>query len=301
MEERHTAADRRFGIPDHAQVVEGQGGLPKVRITSPEVSGEMYLHGAQVTSWKPAGIEEVLFVSRQARWEHGRAIRGGVPVCFPWFGSSGDNPTAPAHGFVRTKAWRLESVVQSDSAITISMFTESDDETRRLWPADFHLALHATFGSTLILALVVTNTGPTTMRFEEALHSYYRVGDIHDVRVRGLDATKFLDKADANLEKVQHGDIAIVTETDREFLGTRAPVDVDDASLRRRVRTVKDRSLTTVVWNPWVTKAQALSDLADDEWSEFVCVETCNAGVFAVQLPPGQHHTMRSVVSVSRL
>src|SRR5262249_46488071 len=149
--------------------------------------------------------------------------------------------------------------------------------------------------------LVVRNTGTTAMHFEEALHSYYRVGNIHDVRVRGLDATRFLDKADANLEKVQQGDIAIDSETDREFLDTRGPIDVDDAALRRRVRTVKDRSLTTVVWNPWVTKAQALPDLADNEWPEFVCVETSNVAAFAVQLAPGQQHTMRSVVSVGRL
>jgi D-hexose-6-phosphate mutarotase len=291
----------RFGIPGHVEVVEGQGRLPKVRITSPEGSAEMYLHGAQVTSWKPAGTDEVLFVSRQSRWERGRAIRGGVPVCFPWFGNNADNPTAPAHGFVRTKAWQLESVAQTNGAISVSMFTESDDETRRWWPADFRLALHATFGPALTLALVVTNTGTTTMRFEEALHSYYRVGNIHDVRVRGLAATTFLDKSDANREKVQHGDIAIVSETDREFLDTRSPVDVDDGALRRRIRTVKDRSLTTVVWNPWVTKAQALTDLADDEWAEFVCVETCNAAAFAVQLAPGQEHTMRSMVSVGSL
>src|SRR5262245_22004509 len=284
-----------------AIVVPGKGGLPKVRITSPEVSGEMYLHGAHVTSWKPAGSEEVFFVSRESRWEHGRAIRGGVPVCFPWFGNNADNPSAPAHGLVRTKAWQIDSIAQRDGAITVGMFTESDDETRRWWTADFRLTLHATVGPTLILALVVTNTGTTTMRFEEALHSYYRVGNIHDVRVRGLDATTFLDKPDANLEKVQQGDVAIVSETDRVFLDTRAPVDVDDTELRRRVRTVKDRSLTTVVWNPWVRKAQALSDLADDEWSEFVCVETCNVAAFGVQLAPGQQHTMRSVVSVSQL
>ena len=301
MDETHSTAARRFNIPDRVQVVEGQGGLPKVRITSPEASGEMYLHGAHVTSWKPAGAEEVFFVSRHARWEHGRAIRGGVPVCFPWFGNHADSPTAPAHGFVRTRAWQLESIVESGGAITVAMFTESDDDTRRWWPADFRLALHATFGSTLTLALIVTNTGAATIRFEEALHPYYRVGNIHDVRVRGLDAAKFLDKSDANLEKVQQGDIRIVSETDREFLDTQGPVDVDDAALRRRVRTVKDRSFTTVVWNPWVAKAHALPDLADDEWSEFVCVETCNVAAFAVQLAPGQQHMMQSVVSVSRL
>src|SRR5262249_11506487 len=153
--------------------------------------------------------------SRQSRWEHGRAIRGGVPVCFPWFGNKVDDPNAPAHGFVRTKAWTLESIVQSGGTTAVNMLTESDDETRRSWPADFRLMLHATFGSTLSLALVVVNTGTTPIRFEEALHSYYRVGSIGDVRVRGLSATTYRDKTDSNLEKEQHGDMAIVSETDR--------------------------------------------------------------------------------------
>lgn len=130
-------SDHRFEIPGTAQVVEGNGGLPKVRITSPEVVGEMYLYGAHVTSWKPVGGEEVLFLSSQSRWEHGHAIRGGVPVCFPWFGDKADDPKAPAHGFVRTKAWQLESIAQVGAAATVNMFTESNEDTKRWWPADF--------------------------------------------------------------------------------------------------------------------------------------------------------------------
>src|SRR5678815_5633056 len=109
---------RQFEIPGIVEVVEGNGGLPKVRITSPEVEGEVYLHGAHVTSWKPAGGEEVLFLSSQSRWEQGCAIRGGVPICFPWFGGKGGDPTAPAHGFVRTTPWQLESIAQVGSAVT---------------------------------------------------------------------------------------------------------------------------------------------------------------------------------------
>src|SRR5262249_32118034 len=158
-----------------AHVVEGQGGLPKVRITSPEVAAEMYLHGAHVTSWKPTGTQDVFFVSRQSRWEHGRAIRGGVPVCFPWVANNADNQRLPAHGLARPKAWERESIAQSDGAVAVTMFTESDDATRRSWPADFRLFLRVRFGSTLSLELVVSNTGRTSVRFEEALHSYYRV------------------------------------------------------------------------------------------------------------------------------
>ena len=213
-------SDRRFEIPGIAQVVEGNGGLPKVRITSPEAVGEMYLHGAHVTSWKPAGGEEVLFLSAQSRWENGRAIRGGVPICFPWFGDKADDPKAPAHGFVRTKAWQLESIAQAGEAVTVSMFTESDESTRKWWPADFRLVHRATFGRELRLELVVTNTGKTSLRFEEALHAYYRVGNVEKTRVGGLDAVNYLDKTDSNRKKMQHGEIAIVSETDRVYLNT---------------------------------------------------------------------------------
>src|SRR5262249_13882759 len=110
MEAAIAELDRRFALPGVAEVVEGNGGMPEVRITSPEVVGEIYLHGAHVHSWKPAGKEEVLFLSSQSRWEDNHAIRGGVPICFPWFGSKADDPRAPAHGFVRTAAWHLESI-----------------------------------------------------------------------------------------------------------------------------------------------------------------------------------------------
>ena len=110
-------SDRRFGVPGVARVLAGNGGLPKVCITSPQVVGEMYLHGVHVTSWKPAGADEVLFVSSQSQWEDGHAIRGSVPVCFPWFGNKPDDRKGPAHGFVRTKAWQLDSIAQVKGAV----------------------------------------------------------------------------------------------------------------------------------------------------------------------------------------
>src|SRR5947207_10679615 len=136
--------DDRCELPGTAQVVEGSGGLSKVRITCPEAVGEMCRHGAHGTSWKPVGGEEVLFLSSQSRWAQGHAIRGGVPVCFPWFGGKADDPTAPAHGFVRTRAWQLESIAQVGGAVTVSMFTESDEGTKRWWPAEFRLVHRAT-------------------------------------------------------------------------------------------------------------------------------------------------------------
>src|SRR5215469_18721539 len=173
---------REFEIPGTAQVVEGNGGLPKVRITTPDVIGEIYLHGAHITSWKPYGKEEALFLSSQSRWEVGRAIRGGVPICFPWFGGKADDPKAPAHGFVRTKSWHLEAISEVGNVVTVSMFTENDETTQRWWPAEFRLVYRATFGRELSVELVVSNTGRTSLRFEEALHTYHRVGNINEAR-----------------------------------------------------------------------------------------------------------------------
>ncbi len=292
-------SDRRFEIPGIARIVEGNGGLPKVSVGSPEAAGEMYLHGAHVTSWKPAGGEEVLFLSSRARWEDGRAIRGGVPVCFPWFGDKADDPKAPAHGFVRLKTWQLESIARAGSTVTVSMFTESDENTQKWWPAEFRLVHRATFARELSLELEMTNTGRTPLCFEEALHAYHRVGSIEAARVRGLDTVHYLDKTDSDREKVQQGAIVVDSETDRVYLDTTDAIELEDPALHRRTLVSKQNSRTTTVWNPWVRKAHALSDLGDSEWREFICIETCNAGDFAVALGPGRQYTMKAVVRVS--
>jgi glucose-6-phosphate 1-epimerase len=296
-----TAADHRFGIPGAAQIVEGNGGLPKVSIAAPEAAGEIYLHGAHVTSWKPASREEVFYLSSQSRWEDGKAIRGGVPICFPWFANKTDDPKAPAHGFVRTKAWQLESITQAGGAITVSMFTESDKDTKRWWPAEFRLIYRATFGSELTLALEATNIGGAALRFEEALHAYYRVGNIQKVRLRGLDNVHYFDKTDSNRKKTQHGEIAIVSETDRVYLNTSAAIELDDPVLQRRIRVAKDNSRTTVVWNPWAQKAHSLPDLPYDEWMQMICIETSNVSDCSVDLEPGQQHKMKTLVRAADL
>ena len=292
--------DRRFGIQGVAEVGEGNGGLTVVKIAAPLAEGEIYLHGAQVTSWKPAAEDEVLFLSSTSRWKEGQAIRGGIPICFPWFRAKADDSHAPAHGFVRTKIWQLESIVQNKSGVAVSMFTESDVETRRWWPGEFRLVHRVTFGSELSLELACTNTGTVPLRFEEALHTYNRVADVAEVRLQGLDNAPFLDNTDSNREKAGPGDTAIVSPTDNAYLNTRNDVDLVDAKLRRRLRLKKSNSLTTVVWNPWREGAARLSDLGDGEWTQFLCVEASNILSNAVSLAPGQEHRMAAVISVTR-
>jgi glucose-6-phosphate 1-epimerase len=167
--------NERFGIAGVAQVVAGRGGLAMVQVTASVATAEIYLHGAQVTSWRPAGADEVLFLSVQSRFEDGKAIRGGIPICFPWFRGKADDAKAPAHGVVRTKEWELVSVAQAGEAVVITLAAESDDASRRWWPHEFRAVHRITVGAQLRLELTVTNTGSAPLRFEEALHTYHRV------------------------------------------------------------------------------------------------------------------------------
>jgi glucose-6-phosphate 1-epimerase len=293
--------NQRFAIPGIAQITGGNGGLPQVSITTPAATAEIYLHGAQVTSWRPVGHEDVIFLSEHSQFETGKAIRGGIPVCFPWFRNKVDDPKAPSHGVVRTKAWELDSVESDGDTVVVSLSTVSDEGTRAWWPYDFRLVHRATIGAALTQELVTTNTGASPARFEEALHTYYRVGAADKVRISGLDGVAYLDNTDGNREKRQTGDIVFTAQTDRAYLDTTHAVEIADPVLRRRIRVEKQNSRTTVVWNPWSTGAQTLSDLGDEEWRTMACVEASNMRVYPVDIAPGQQHTMKTVITVAAL
>jgi len=292
------ALNRRFELPEIAAVVPGNGGLAKVRVTTSLAAGEVYLHGAQVTSWKPAGAEEAIFLSQHSHWQDGRAIRGGIPICFPWFRAKADDAQAPAHGFVRTREWQLDSVTaEGDGCVAVTCSTGSDDATRRWWPHEFRLVHRVTIGSSLHLELTVTNLGSAPFVFEEALHTYFRVGAAERARVRGLDQVTYLDNTDGNREKVQSGDVALTAPTDNAYLNTRSALELIDPTLHRILRTNKQNSATTVVWNPWQQGAVSLADLGADEWRLMTCVEASNILRSAVSLAPGEQHAMGATLS----
>jgi len=288
-----------FGIEGIAHVVACNGGLPAVLVSSPVAQGAIFLHGGQVTSWIPAstGID-ALFVSRQAVWRPDRAIRGGIPVCFPWFGAHPANPNAPSHGFARLREWRLDSIAQHGGVVAVTVDHSSDAASRELWPHDFHLRLRVTFGTSLQIDLTVTNRGSETFSFEEALHTYFAVDDIHSTSLSGLDGARYLDTVGGVREMQQQGDIRFETETDRIYFA-RGDATINDSSRPRRITVSKKNSGNTVVWNPWVARAKALADFGDDEWTQMLCVETCNLRGEAIVLDAGQSQTMTVSVAVS--
>lgn len=288
-----------------ASAAEGQGGLPLITLQTETSQAEIYLHGAHLTHFQPVTQREpVLWLSRKSRWEDGKPIRGGVPICWPWFGPHTSAPDLPSHGLARTRAWDLESLhTLDDGRLRATLLLKSDEQTRQLWPYSFELRHEVTIGETLEMTLRTRNPGKSQLSLCEALHSYFRVGDVQTVRVEGLENTHYIDKVDAAAGLKDQGDepITFEGEVDRPYLDTPSTVTLVDPELGRRILVRKRNSRSTVVWNPHVNKATRMEDFADDEWPMMVCIETANVHDNAVTVDPGQTHEMTAEISVADL
>ena len=264
--------------------------MKPIILQTPAAEAHIYTHGAHVTHFQPRGQKPVLFLSKQAWFEAGKAIRGGVPICFPWFGPKEGNATAPAHGMARISEWKMAGVeTQKDGAVTMAFTYEN---------ARFQV----TVGETLAMTLEVRNEGNEPYRFEEALHTYLAVGDVREVSVEGLAGAEYLDQFEGFKRKKEGASpIRIVAETDRTYLNTRSTCIVNDPVWNRRLIVEKTGSDSTVVWNPWIERSKAFKDLGDEEWPSFLCVETCNVKGNAITLAPDQTHIMRAVICVEKL
>jgi D-hexose-6-phosphate mutarotase len=296
-----TTLNARFSIPGIVKFDAGKGGLPRVVITSRAADAEIYLQGAHVTHFQPVGHKPVLFMSAKSHFSADKPIRGGVPVIFPWFGPKAGDASAPAHGFVRTLAWDVREVTKGNDAIVISLGLKPSDATHRWLPDEFELIYRVSVGATLELSLLVRNLSFTTFSFEEALHTYFQVGDIQQVNVEGLAGRTYLDKPAGMQRKTQKGTIRFEGETDRVYLNTADTTVASDPILHRRISVAKEGSGTTVVWNPWIAKAKAMPDFGDDEWPDMLCIETANATENAIHLPAGQSHTLRAIIGIENM
>jgi D-hexose-6-phosphate mutarotase len=293
-------------LPDGARLEPGGGGLERLVMSTRAAEAHVYLHGAQVAHYQPAGERRVLWMSERSRFQTGTPgapIRGGVPVCFPWFGPLAGRADAPAHGVARLLRWSLASVeTVAGGGLVACLELRSNDYTRRLVPHAFLLRLGVHVGSSLRLALSVTNDGDDVFRFEEALHTYFAVSDARRIELAGLEGAAYVDKTEGGATKtMSEAPLAITRETDRVFTGHRGPIVISDPSWQRRIRVLRTGSSTAVVWNPWIAKAKAMTDFGDDEWTGMVCVEAANALADAVTLGPGETHELVTELTTSSL
>jgi glucose-6-phosphate 1-epimerase len=284
----------QFDIPNALRFEDTPGGLVRAVISTPLAEAELYLHGAHVTHWEPHGQRPVFFVSPKSLFVPGKAIRGGVPIIFPWFGPRGDGKPGPAHGFARTAQWTIEAArLRDDGKVEITLALPPDDTARGFGYAAFHLRFRVTVGADLEMELETRNDAAEPLTFEEALHSYFAVADIYQAWVSGLEGTTYIDKTDGfKRKRVDAEPLRIAKETDQVHLSTKATCVIHDPVWKRRIVIEKSGSASTVVWNPWVDKTRSMPDMAPDDWKEMLCVETANVADNAVRLDAGAFHKL---------
>ena len=292
-----------FGLPGVLHFDE-HGELTRARITLPSSEACIYLQGAQLTHWKPTGEQPVFFLSSKSSFAQGKAIRGGIPICFPWFGPRTDGGAGPQHGFARTQPWQLAfaalmpDAVQGDR-LQLTFVLPPTPASEALGFSNFRVAYEVLLGRTLTVKLTVANTGEAPFRFEEALHAYFQVGDVQQTSLSGLESAPYLDKRDDAIRKLAPGTpLTLTSWTDRVFPANAAPLTLRDRANARTIHITKTSSDTTVIWNPWPEGSASLSDLAPDEWTHFLCAEAANTATDAITLAPGETHAMSLHISV---
>lgn len=273
-----------------------QGDLDGYVVRTPAATARFFLHGAHLDSWTPAGqATDVLFTSANSAFRADKAIRGGIPLCAPWFAAGVEGDRTPAHGYARTSTWQLTAaeLVGDAARVRLELFGIGSDHG---FPG-LHLEAVYTIGSDLEVAVTATATARAA-EIETALHTYLLVGDVTLARVEGLAGAEYIDKVAPGTPAVrQEGPVTFAEEVDRVYLSTGAAAVVDPV-LGRTITVAKHDSANTVVWNPG-PKAATMADLGADQARHFVCVETANVGADAVRLEPGHATTISATISVT--
>ena len=273
----------------------GKGGIPVVEIKNDQSSAAISLQGAHVLSWVPAGEDDVIWLSDEAKFAVGKSVRGGVPICWPWFGPHEENAAYPAHGFARTVLWQViktEAISAGETQITFQLDTRQlDDSLQAMWPLPTIAEYRLTIAKTLTMELTTFNHSDQLMNIGQALHTYFKVDDVSCTKVLGLEGKDYLDKTDGFTRKTQVGAVTISEEVDRVYLETADDLIINDN--KRKIVITKQGSESTVVWNPWKEIADKMGDLGEDGYLEMLCVESANAMEDTVDIEAGGSYSLR--------
>ena len=275
-------------------------GFASLRVQTPFCTAAISLFGGQLLSFVPDGGQDLMWLSPLAK-QPPTPIRGGAPVCWPYFGKQDQTGDVPAHGFVRTVPWRLaEANEEADGTVRLTLAPPPFDDLA------LQLRMQLRIGRTLEQALVTENTGPAPVRFTQALHNYFRVGDALDVRVQGLDGLDYLDKYESYAATHrQQGDWTLRDprdpgRSDRIYIRAGGRYTLIDPALDRRITIVTKGSHSLVVWNPGDVAGRAMADVGE-HWREYVCLEAANAGPDVIELASGGCHTLKQIISLDAL
>jgi glucose-6-phosphate 1-epimerase len=266
-----------------------------VEVFNASARAKIALQGAHLFHYERVDEGPLLWLSERSLFEIGRVIRGGVPVCWPWFGKHPTNSELPQHGFARSSVWELVEVKEIDEHTTeVILQLKPSAESLQLWPHKFELLLAITVGNTLTLALTTRNCDAQAFEFTAALHSYFAVENIEKVYVEGLADKSYFDKVTGE-ERTQQGNLTVSKEVDRIYRKVDYPVTLHDQT--RTLRIDAQGSSSAVVWNPWIEKCVAMADMKDDAYKTMLCIEAANAPGDARMLATGEEHTLTSIIS----
>lgn len=260
--------------------------------------------GAQILSYQRAGEKPLIWLNDQAVFKHGKPVRAGVPVCWPWFGVFARNPqpvqamlTSPegagSHGLVRAMDWQLQAIDSStDDNLRIDFTLPEAEGKLPGWPHKVALKLSIILGDHLSVSLTTTNLGDDDVAISQALHSYFAVSDVRDVHVEGVAGLDYIETLENWEVRKQASELRFAGETDRIYKQVPAQLTIVDPAWKRRVRLTSSGANAAVIWNPWTDRAEQLSDMADDGWQRMLCIETANVMDDIVVLLPGAEHTL---------
>jgi glucose-6-phosphate 1-epimerase len=292
--------NNKFGISDSLIFREMENNLTSIVISNPYADAIISLYGGQVLSFKPKNELDLLYISPLSNFKIGKAIRGGIPLCFPWFGPHPTDQSKPQHGFGRLMTWEVMQALEllsGDTEIILKLSTS--DETKEYWAHDFLAELTILVGKKLSVSLKITNQGTTPFNYSCALHSYYQVSDITNISIKGLNQTPYYKHGESGDFLQNTPELVFQKMEDRHYFNTEETCFIEDQNYNRTIKVSKSGSKITTVWNPWIENCASISDLPDDGYRSFVCIEAVNSFDDSITLSPGESHKTAAHLEIS--
>lgn len=263
-------------------------GLEYVNVDTELCQARIFMQGAQIDQFIPAGKPPLLWVSSADDYQPGNGIRGGIPVCWPWFGMN-ENPDFPQHGFARNKVWKLESVKMRNQIVDLVFSLPATEFERQYWPHNTEVKVLFSLGESLSVSIVNTNNDDTSISLTQALHSYFPIGDIHQLTASGFSQSKYIEFGQGPIQQPQDT-VTFDRETDRVYTDLASCQELHTP--QGTIVVSRENSQSAILWNPWIDKSVRLSRFNNDDYLSMVCLEAANVLEDNVVLAPGESHTL---------
>lgn len=293
--------NEKFAIDGKIHFREGNGDFPLITVSNSHAFAIVSVYGAQLLSYIRCGERDLIWMSDQSVFAHGKAIRGGIPICFPWFGPHPTEKSFPQHGFARLTTWEVDDISQTNDDSTVIQFSMKESaDTLPLWPHQFKAAVTIFIGKTIDVKLTVTNTDNAAFEYSDALHTYFNINDIKSTVIEGLQDEMYYEGFDTTLQTQKEALLSFSSETNRRYVNSLSRCIIHDKGYFRKIKVDKGGSKVTVVWNPGAAVTKTMSDMHPDGYLKFVCVEPANAypGIDTITLNPGESHSISTSIDI---